>query len=417
MTSEQARNIAPNFNHTFLRRATVAVVACLAVTSCTNSPDQAEPPTDVPSHTQEAAPVTTPTLTEKCPAVPAKAVRATTKLLDHPHDFAHYIKKSPLGGAEDDLWQKRKVAAARNGLTVYDYRTEYDYLSADAYSLHGPKIPLSKYLAAAQEFSTRYGVQLSIPQKVPENSYGLQMSPIDLTSLNHAQQQALRTELLSYIADIGELPVEFVKSAGLEHVYIAKIHSKNITGLADPIAGGNFYVDGLKDDDSTTFTHELTHLWDAHVCGGSSAMFNDPGLDKLNPAKIYREYPTANVKTKREGYKDYDSVLMSGRAAALLKKASEASIMGDKKKSKAADAAYDKIFAKVVVMDDHGFKNVGEDKATLGQVIFSPYDYQTIYSKIQPYLAEKFAYVLARLYSVKPKIARYFIEVGNNTFS
>jgi hypothetical protein len=338
---------------------------------------------------------------EKCEPVPQKAQHAAQVLLSHPHKFNYYIP-DVSDNAEKQLIAKREVAAERYGLTIYDYRTEFRNLEHDLYAKGGQKVPVSEYLEAAQDFSAKYGIKLSVPQKVPANPYGIQTEAMDLNTLDAKQQEEMRFALYGFIENLGELPVEFVQTTGLKNVYVVKIDDKDTAGFADYINGGKFFVDGTKPLDGETFTHELTHLWDADLCGNSEAIFHDPGFNKLNPSNIYSQYPGSFTKTDRQGYKSYDSVVQSKRASTLSQKNKL--------------SAYFRLFRKVVVTEDYSFTNVAEDKATLGQELFSPYDYRSIYNKHQPILASKFAYLLARLYQKSPNIARYFVEVGNNTF-
>jgi hypothetical protein len=409
MTTPETQTEAISRSRAILAATTLA--ASLAMGGCAIT---AETPTNAPTTGRETSNTPyTPELT-MCTPVDDDSVQATTALLDRPHGFAATIKQVPhQDTAIAELSAKRRVAAERYGLTIYDYRTEYRDLFKDVNRAQTK--PIAEYLQRTTEFAARYGVTLSVPATTESNSDPA-TTPLDMSHLTAKQQQQVRYALTGFIDNLGEMPVEFVQSTGLKHIYLVHIPDELIAGFADQATGDAFYVDPLKRLDAQTFAHELTHLWDANVCGGPEGSFLDPGFDRLNPVNVYGEYLYEHRVTERGDYTDHESVAGSKQASELLKKMQADYLSSDKTLADHDWRKFHHLFRHVVSTSSYGMVNIAEDKATIGEEIFEPYDYQGVYDKNQPILAAKFAYLLARIYQANPSIAKYLIEVGNNKF-
>lgn len=352
----------------------------------------------------------------KCVPTDLTSLHKVKKLLNHPHNFEANIHNIPhQHTTASELMAKRQEAARKFNLTVFNYPRKYRTLFSDV--KHGNDIPVSTYLQKANEFAAHYGVTVTAPNPMPDTHSAEQITPIDMGSLSAAEQMNARYTLTRIIDNLGELPIELVKSVGLRHIYLGRIASAPVTGYADMISGDSMYLDPSKHKDVRDTSHEFTHLWDAKECYGPSGAFQDPEFDALNPANVYDQYPyNPNRQTDRGAYTDRNTVAKSSPAQKLARKIQHDYASNNYARAGRHWRMYDALFKNVVAMTPYSLKNAAEDKATIGEEIFTPYNYQGVYDIGDPILSSKFARLMARIYQAHPRFAKYLIRVGNNTF-
>jgi hypothetical protein len=403
---------------TLPRYRKVLAATTLAASLALNGVDmnEAEAITDPTSTVVEAPETASMSDTTYCAPIDWESRHKTKRLLNHPHNFDAPIKNVPhKHTTAAEMAAKRKVAAKRFDLTVYNYRHIYRGLFRDA--KHANDKPVATYLQKANQFAQHYGVTVTAPSPVPNTNPVEQITPLNIGTLSAGEQKKARYALTRIIDNLGQLPVEFVKSVGLKHIYLGRLVIANSVGHADMINGGTIYVDPLKYGGPNVISHEFTHLWDARECNGPKGAFQDPQLDALNPVNVYDQYPyDASRQTNRGVYTDRSTVASSGPATILAQKIRHDYAHNHYARAERHWRKYEALFRNVVAIRSYGLKNVAEDKATIGEDMLTPYDYQSIYNAGAPILAKKFAYLLARVYQRHPRFAKYLITVGNNKF-
>lgn len=348
------------------RNATATVVALGAVYGVPSSMAQEQPECDTPTSRQ---------------------MQAVDNLWENSENFM--LKRAvpvTAGYSESSV-----AIAKKHGLTTYDTQPIVDHLYRDFE--RGNPAKFDAYFATAKEFLERYGVELVLGQEGKEGNY--EIAKLDEKQLETPESKIAMAML---IQDFGRLPVEFVKSTGLQQIKLVNFSAAD--GLAGLAVEENkmFYLDPTVNLEQVSL-HELTHIWDAQQCGESSeAMDNDPAYKALNPGDIYSK-PT-----------EFFSIFSYVDAKYRMRMAD---LNNDQHIVRQMRSELDQMSGKIVVMEDYGFKNVVEDKATVGEQVFTPSAYDYINGK--PILENKMKLLLGRIYNdgkVGRNTVKYLVDIS-----
>lgn len=403
-----------SFSGEILKASSVVVLTAIMATGPSGCSEFTEHPQPVPSETGSASPDYN--YKAACDSVPESDINtvkqlfaATARSFDQGDQFDSTPAKGDIDAVTEGIIQRQKVTAEKLGLTVYDYRTEFNDLAQNIYGKTPEAIPTSEYLDLATGFLKRYGVDLVVdPTKkqratmiFPDNVRPFTKQ--EILSAEGNDSLAIKRELYGFISSIGEMPVELVKDAGLKRlvlVHIKKIGNVDAAGYADidEETPDTIYADPSKPL-NVLIPHEMTHLWDAEECG-PIGMSNDTQFNALNP--------TPTLYTDHTGFTD----LMSSytQTSSLLGDIQEPHTNSEKA---AIQSQIDSIDKTVVVVEDYSFTDIAEDKATIGQDLFDPFGVRILIdSNNTPVLQAKAELLAARVYEEDPAVLKYLATVG-----
>lgn len=345
-----------------------------------------------------------------CPEVGAEALATTTNLLDHPDKIEAFKQSSYLDQLDAaGYWGIRKHTARRLGLTINLFVQQQPTMYVNTHNPSAVPLSAQAYFDATEEFVTEYGVTLEVPtdqSDIPSKGIG---SPLNTANLSDKELKALQYTTRVIADDMSALPVEFIQSIGMKHIYFVDLTDKKAAGKYDPAVSDSIYLDPLATMGPESLTHEITHMWDNDSCSGSNYNI-DPGFESLNPAPIYKDDEKTD-QTSTE-YTSQEYIDTSKKIQRLLNKIGYDSTLS-KSAYRALKAKYKTYLRNTVVTKDYSFKAPIEDKATLGEAIFDPQIYSMYRQDTKPVIRDKFTYLVARLYERSPKIAKYFIAMGS----
>jgi hypothetical protein len=406
----------------FTARFAGAVLAgslALTATACTTGTEnEAYTPhtlIDAPTVPVPKADIQTPAAAT-CEVPSTASVTAVTKLFKGVEHIT--FDGSKTEDPVDELWRNRIIASKKNGLHIIDPRRFTAKFEADA-DARTEKYSVKDYLNLLDEFTAQYGITVQSAQTHKEAHYGQLLRKISYDTMPKDVQDNVKYNIISFIKNLAELPVELVEQVRLKKVVLADIENPQIGGMADVIDGGLFYLDPLKPLEQQTFTHEFTHLWHGRHCSEPSAINEDTAYIALNPGgrKIYVGDRYGNPKAWLKPYQSNENLLNTKKYEDIVNELSLSEVLRDRIATadlKRLKSQYKAMKQTVVMKENYGFDNAGEDEATMGEEIFSPYMYPTsILDKDTPILRKKALFLFARMYDDDPRIVRYFEEVGN----
>lgn len=383
---------------------------CTSQAIDTNNPDISSSASTAASETPAVTPTYDPYEHAKCDAPDKKDIRAVTKIFNSPETPAVKNLLNNYTDIEQGLTDIRKDAAKKHGLTIFDYRSEFEDLSKDLYAERGSKLSYETYFKRAKGFAARYGVTL----KIADSQDDLARYDDSVLTEQDLKDENVKYSLYSLIKNLGEMPVELVRYIGLKNIVLVKISDPDTGGWADIYDGKTYYVDPKKPS-GDAFNHEAFHLWDAKKCG-AFGIFADVAYNSLNPRAIYNNSNAPNsVPASTDGtgmYIDGDEMLE--RTRELREEAMLAETQGNYKKAKKIKDDIKDIEALVIVTRDLGLKNIAEDKATIGgEKLFNPFTYSYALDKSSPIIRKKALFILGRIFKDKPEIVRYFADISH----
>lgn len=305
--------------------------------------------------------------------------------------------------------QQHLAVAQELGLTVFDYKNEFADLEHDIYA-DVSSISAEQYFLRAQEFLSRYGIDLVFDEKAKDDTYTVEHTPYSYDQLVSENSLDTKRTLYTIIDNIGALPVEFVEYTGLKHLVLTDItqhtfDGQDIAGLAltDTADSDTIYVDAYVGG-GTVVIHEMTHIWDANQCG-PNGMSVDEQYNDLNPVNE----GAYNFYADTTGY--YDKVSASTEIGAQDLYMQLQLAQTDEEKA-AIQVQIDAIKQLVVTADSYGMTNVLEDKATLGAQLFGDYSRWQVEASDSPIYQQKAILLATRVLQDHPEFIDYFARTG-----
>lgn len=176
-------------------------------------------------------------------------------------------------------------------LTTHDYLAYSRNLKNDTYNKEGRQLPYSKYFEQANEFADLFGIKLVVADR--DFPVGFGVRPPTEAEL---ETNETKGNLLRLIENLGLLPEELVKFAGLNQIVLAYINEQIddegnafiVGGYASSDVPGTYVVNVKGYLSRKVFAHELYHLVDVAQCGWLGIV-RDPLFRTLNTGKIYKD--------------------------------------------------------------------------------------------------------------------------------
>jgi hypothetical protein len=294
-------------------------------------------------------------------------------------------------------------------LPVQDMKKYNELREANGQNADAPAQPFSKYQAHAVSVLKQSGVQLSIgrPRAAEIGEEVTTPTPQELETPN-AKSQVLG------IADIFAIaPVNLTKKLGIKEVALVS-NGKGYGGKA-LIENGVFVINlsGTNEDGSPS-DHEYAHLVDAGECSAKK-MFNDPTFTAINrddEAAYGPDYDTPLTDAELAAQpKTFEDISEEHHALRILKR--KAAKAGDTEAYNDAVTQTDTLVQDVEMMRSYDHRSVVEDKADIGLNLLHPENYSDMENPKRPKIRQKFIELLARLYTLAPDVATYYISIGN----
>lgn len=354
-----------------------------------------------------------------CPTVPESFVRLTRKTIES------------AGPSEDgpslllyDEDAVRNAMGRRNGLTFHSDQAEVARLQSEiaAPQAGAGRMTIGEMRAAVNNLTKQLGVEVTIHSSAPRRSsvWIQEGQPIDVSSLGDEQRSQLQSAMVDVAAQLTSYPTELVKMAQLSEVVLVDLNDD--TGGASIMDEGVIFVDAFDGISSWALAHELTHLWDAELCGYTEPHNSDPGFEAINPGDIYRRgKATPYVSVRDERYFSEESLFGENRSAVALGHQIEhatvtwSSLVGSSHERVEARRSIETARERVVVLENYSFTHVEEDKATIGSWLLdsrvSLRSRRNQVGRVDP-IAEKVTYLAARIMQNEPAVARYLIGVN-----
>lgn len=264
--------------------------------------------------------------------------------------------------------------------------------------LYDSSASFSTYLGYTKDFFDKYGVKI-VFKRPGDRNIGQALDQTDLGT------PLAKENMLTLIDGLSALPEEYVQLAGLKKVLLLK-------GLDPTTAAETRFepdndtiaVDMTKEQSPTMIGHETYHLVDLRECGEQGSL-DDPQFAAINPDKFsYGDTEESSAALYGQGH---SYARRSGLQAAALR----ALYKGDDKQFEQLMDEYKSESAQVLSLDDYGLTKPVEDKA-----VEAAYFGSTALSyQLDPNLTvlrAKTELMLARLYKLRPRVAKYFIEVA-----
>jgi hypothetical protein len=334
--------------------------------------------------------------------------------LPYPSDTAHVLQvagqpESSLmtadvvgGGKGDDphpaAERYRQLEAQHLGLHIFDATPIINQLEADDVDGH---LSYTQYLTAAQKFMTNFGVEVRLATDDDGLAYkGKALTPAQLAD------PAMKATLLNMLRAYSNVPAEYVALGGEQHILLAGNLAQN--GVAAYANTG--YVHDTTVYDATlgisvqTYGHELGHLVDNELCGasGMSQDMEFAVIDGGNPAL----YTGQTWDTTSPNFTDFEVQDVQAYTLALQ--------LAAKGNVAAACQLLDQQNAKAGQLTSWSeyHPDTAEAKAELYGELFDPETYVTMLDPRYTVMRKQFLFLLARLYTVQPNLADYFLAVA-----
>ncbi len=359
----------------------VSNVAFLAVVCCVSAPALEYGYGSAPQSEASA----------ECVVPTANDMQHVRALLDQPSGFNF----GPTNSALSDSYRRfKQVEAKRAGVTLADPTL------VDEMTRAGSVRPFGFYLHHAQDYLKPYGVKVSLALPGELND-GDKSVPTKKDLQTSAAKVALTEDVLGY----AQLPIEYVRARGEQHLVVAKDIGKNV--VAEALTGESaFGVDNTIVQNVTspgnykTIAHETGHLWDAVLCDSPDGALADPAFQALNPPGF--EYG----KSGDTAVPNYAGLARFRRGKLIIP---DAYMSHPQPNPRTTERDY---MADIVTADQYGLTNDVEDKADIAEAYADPVLFGNFTDKRTPILREKFLLTLGRLYHVAPNLATYFINVS-----
>jgi hypothetical protein len=159
--------------------------------------------------------------------------------------------------------------------------------------------------------------------------------------------------------------------------------------------------------------HEFWHHVDTGLCGSASKAANDHEYADLNRHATYTENGELTEEfllQQPETFQDAEANYSTYRS-----NASEALAEGDTAKYEQYSELAAQEIADVEMQTSYSYKNVREDKAELGPIVFEPYYYDEILDDRSPVRREKFLLLMTRLFEEIPQEVHSYAAVYGTT--
>lgn len=232
----------------------------------------------------------------------------------------------------------------------------------------------------------RFGELYGIAIEPYDGSQDADLKNTDATPFGSINVESTTTKqaMLGIMQGLSELPVEFVKDMGVEHMYLAG----DIAGLAGQAStdethkGTIVFNMSLPINDQTT-VHEMTHELDGVQCGGNVGQINDPAYLGHNDGQIYSD--ESPVKLEQKPVSALAKFYPTARGASYLESLKFDCI--------GLAVAYKQI----QVESDYSYNNVVEDKAELGSAILINETEGGVFDSRSPRLRAKAIELVSRI--------------------
>lgn len=354
---------------------------------------------------------------ERCDTPSQSDITAVHSLLTTPQHLKPVEKKDFGTVASPAAPRYEELVAQQLGLHLAD-TSKIDFKKIDEEGLRIEPVTVDEYLQVLGDFTKPYGVETVAEKSQLDAETQKYFKPIDFSAMTGDEIRYFKSNLKILMYGMRSLPVELVKQTGLKKIVLMDRSNTAAVGAAEVGRGEMIFMDPRLNIQRTVFMHELTHVWDRKQCKNPNLMSDDPDFVALNPAG--RATYVGDLYPVPEAWPTYDSneeyVAQSPEVTDLLIRTTEAYALPAAKRKAAhaaIDAEYDKLYKNVLVKNPYGFKDAGEDKALIGEDIFSPYTYKaTIMQNWHNAYQQKAEYLLARIYQDDPRIVRYFISLA-----
>lgn len=296
----------------------------------------------------------------------------------------------------------RRVAAEKLGLTIPDLSQGVDLLIADLNQggdqtgeTNSPAMTAVEYLDVANDLlSQGYGVELSLKAPLIRSNGN---RSIDLRDLSPEYTRTLKDNIVTTVQEINRMPVEFIHSTGLKRINYVDMSERPEAELiaAEAVTTrGMINLNLNQHIQPNHIDHELFHLWDHSVCGYDYD--DDESFSRLNPI------PPDDFYTGEM----FDHTPARPEYVARVRPEVDPNMETDGSEIE-------------VVARDYGFTFIVEDKATIGELMFSYNNGQgwsNTAETAKSVLDSKMELIFGRMYATDPRLAEYFVNTGDAIF-
>jgi hypothetical protein len=277
------------------------------------------------------------------------------------------------------------------GLSIHDEPTGYfNGVTTFATALERANALLEKNYHISIDVSTEtYDVSNKGSDVAAKREFDTTAQPLTPDELG---QQATRITVEKIVDEISTIPAELIAYSGLQRISLNNMGG-GVEGLAKAEIHAIF-VSPTTIISSNLMKHELYHLIDSKQC---NSLGMDSALEALNPEGVYTNAPMptlTELDTTDPAAREKDPATQTNNEAAISD-----SLSADLKQ--------------VAIVEPYGRTNVAEDKATIGQYMLNtsaPDIYRILNSEAAPILHAKYRLLFARLYSVLPAVATYYLQ-------